>query len=449
MSIDELREKYKDNEFILNKLETYLSKLPMLMQTIEEDHQKKTVQRQEVQNKKESFILDFLKQHSFYYIPSSETYIQKYEHAWKIIREDEIIHIVGSFIPKELLLSKYKLIQSILKKIKETPIYSAATPYATTMVIHKIPMKKEYAKFFLSIIGDILLNKPVTEVYYIDTSYKPFLKYIHQQVYVLTHKPICDVFKYKYHDHKYDSCRIIQGQCTPFMESCMFEFIMAAVYLSNKYGSSETYIHHPESVIQKDVLFLTQHTPETLIQHFLQTHTSSTPGKNMTYKDMFFLWQIFLKRKGLPFVISHQNFKCFLAGRCENDICIDCSPSVQLDCLKLKHFWDKYIRYNDENEYELHELATLYAQQEKAIIPIEILKDIIQLEYPSVAIHGEKIVNITCSLWNKVDDLESFKELCDTQHLTNLSEMYTLYLSTPFKYRVGKDYFEQYFSKYT
>ena len=124
MSIDELREKYKDNEFILNKLETYLSKLPMLMQTIEEDHQKKTVQRQEVQNKKESFILDFLKQHSFYYIPSSETYIQKYEHAWKIIREDEIIHIVGSFIPKELLLSKYKLIQSILKKIKEKGLVS-------------------------------------------------------------------------------------------------------------------------------------------------------------------------------------------------------------------------------------------------------------------------------------------------------------------------------------
>jgi hypothetical protein len=51
---------------MLNKLETYVSRLPMVMQSIEEDHQKKTVQRQEVQNKKESFILDFLKQHSFY-----------------------------------------------------------------------------------------------------------------------------------------------------------------------------------------------------------------------------------------------------------------------------------------------------------------------------------------------------------------------------------------------
>ena len=258
MSLDELRVKYKDNEFMLNKLDTYLARLPVVMQTIEEDHQKKTVQRQEVQNKKDSFILDFLKQHSFYYISSSETYIQKVDSTWNIIREDDIIHIAGSGIPKDLLFSKYKLIQSILKKIKETPIYSAATPYATTMVIHAIPMKKEYAKFFLTIIGDILLNKKVTEVYYIDSSYKPFLKYIHQQLYVLTHKPICDVFKYKYHDHKYDNCRILHGQCKAFTECCMFEFIIAAVYLSNKYGSSETYIHHTESIIQQDVLFLTK-----------------------------------------------------------------------------------------------------------------------------------------------------------------------------------------------
>lgn len=448
MSLDELRLKYKDNEFMLNKLETYVSRLPMVMQSIEEDHQKKTVQRQEVQNKKESFILDFLKQHSFYYISSSETYIQKIDSTWTILREDDIIHLAGSSLPKDLLFSKYKIIQSILKKIKETPIYSASTPYATTMVIHKIPMKKEYAKFFLTIIGDILLNKKVTEVYYIDSSYKPFLKYIHQQLYVLTHKPICDVFKYKYHDHKYDNCRIIHGQCTTFTECCMFEFIIAAVYLSNKYGSSETYIHHPESIIQKDVLFLTQYTPETLIQYFLKTHTMSTPGKNMTYKDMFFLWQIFLKRKGLPFVISQQNFKFFLSGVCENDMCLDCSPSVQADILKLKHFWDKYIRY-DENEYELHELAALYAQQEKATISIEQLKDIIQLEYPTASMNGEKIVNITCSLWNKKDDLDTLKDICDHKNMTTLSDMYTLYLTTPFKYRVSKDYFEQYFSKYT
>ena len=262
--MEELRLKYKDNEFMLNKLETYVARLPLLMQSIEDDHQKKTTQRIEVQHKKDIFILDFLKQYSFYYISSSETYIQKKD-TWSIIREDDIIHKLGMSIPKDLLFSKYKLIQSALKKIKETPIYSAATPYATTMVIHKIPMKKEYAKFFLTIIGDILLNKKVTEVYYIDPSYKLYLKYIHQQVYVLTHKAIGDVFKYKYHDHKYDNCRILQGQCTYYTEGCMIEFITAAVYLSNKYGSSETYIHHPESIIQKDVLFLRNHTPETLI----------------------------------------------------------------------------------------------------------------------------------------------------------------------------------------
>jgi hypothetical protein len=163
---------------------------------------------------------------------------------------------------------------------------------------------------------------------------------------------------------------------------------------------------------------------------------------------MFFLWQIFLKRKGIPSVISQQNFKYLLLGKCENDLCMNCSPSAQADILRLKHFWDTYIRY-DENEYELHELATLYAQQEKGIISIELLKDIIQLEYPSVAIHGDKIVNITCSLWNKTDDLDTLKDMCDHKGLIHVSDMYTFYLETPFKYRVGRDYFEKYFSKYT
>ena len=445
MSIEELKLKYRENEFMLNKLDTYIARLPLLMQSIEEDHVKKASLRHETQQKKDEFVLEFLKTHSFYYISSSETYIRRLN-DWKIVREDDIVHEINREIPKELMMSRYKLIQTILKKIRETPIYSVSTPYSATMVIHKIPMKKEYAKFFLTVIGDTLLNKKINEVYYIDVSYKPFLKHIHQQVYLLTNKSICDVFKYKYHDHRYENCRILHGKCTPFSECCMFEFIIAAVHLSTKYGSSETYIHHPESIIQQDVLFLTKHTPETLIQHFMDTHTSVTPDKHMSYKDMFFLWQIFLKQKGLPFVISHQNFKTLLTsmGKCENDICMNCSPSVQADILKVKHFWENHIRY-DENEYDLHELVQIYTTHERAPLTIETLKDIVQLEYPSVPIHGDKIANISCSLWNKTDDLDTIKEICKHKGIIDRQLMYNFYATYPFKYHVSKEYFEQYF----
>lgn len=444
--VEELRLKYKDNEFMLAKLDHYIERLPLWMQSVEEDHIKKVSEKHELQQKRDEFVIEFFKRYEFYYIVSSDTYVQRIDQEWRIVREYDIVHILNQHISKELSLSRYKLIHSILKRVKDTPLYSSATPYTTTMIVHQIPMRKEYAKFFLTIVGDILLNKKINEVYYIDSSYKQFLKYVYQEVYRLTQKSICDVFKYKYHDHRYENCRILYGKCSAFKECCMFDFINAAVHLSTKYGSSETYIHHPESVIQHEVLFLTRHTPETLLQYFLDTHTIPTPEKHITYKDMFFLWKIFLKQKGLPFVITHQNFKTLLTslGKCEADMCMHCSPSTQADILKIKHFWDTHIQ-SDDNEYELNEIVMLYTQHEKTTLSVDILKDMIVLEYPAVSIHGDTVSNITCSLWNKTDDLDMLRDLCKEKNIVGIQCMYDFYEKYPFKYHVSKEYFEQYF----
>ena len=120
MSIEELKLKYRENEFMLNKLDTYIARLPLLMQSIEEDHVKKASLRHETQQKKDEFVLEFLKTHSFYYISSSETYIRRLN-DWKIVREDDIVHEINREIPKELMMSRYKLIQTILKKISQEP----------------------------------------------------------------------------------------------------------------------------------------------------------------------------------------------------------------------------------------------------------------------------------------------------------------------------------------
>jgi hypothetical protein len=84
MSIEELRLKYAENPFMLNKLEGYLQRLPVLLQSVEEEHVKKVAYQQEMNTKRDAFIKDFFSTYSFYYLSSTETYIQKSE-EWKTV----------------------------------------------------------------------------------------------------------------------------------------------------------------------------------------------------------------------------------------------------------------------------------------------------------------------------------------------------------------------------
>lgn len=447
MSVDELRLKYAENPFMLNKLEGYLQRLPMLLQSVEEEHVKKVAYQQEMNTKRDAFIKDFFSTYSFYYLSSTETYIQKSE-EWKTVHEDYIIHVVCTSIPKELMFNQYKILHAILKKIRDASLYSVQScPYTSKMILQQLPFKKEYATYFLTIVGDVLLNKKLNFIYYIDTSYKQFLKEISQQLYMLTNKTLNDAFRHKFHDHQYEQCRILKGKCSTFKKVSIYELMVLATNLSTKYGTADHYVHQtPE--IQDDVFFLCRHTPDTLIRSFLSTYLQETPDKHTTYKDVLFLWKIFLKKNSLPSVISLQNFKTTLTtfNICENEMCLHHSPSSQADVLKIKHFWDTYVTSDDDNEYELEEIVQLYNAYEKSGISVEVLREVIQVEYPHISIHKNTVLNITCSLWNKHDDLDMMEELCGHKGITEKEDMYEYYIHHPSKYHVQKEYFNRYFS---
>jgi hypothetical protein len=449
MSIEELRIKYATNPFMLNKLEGYLQRLPVFLQTVEEDHLRKMEYQKEMSIKKETFMKDFFSFYSFYYISSTETYIQKTE-DWKTVPEDYIIHLVCTRIPKELMFNQYKILHAILKKIRDTPLYTVqACPYTSKMVIQQLPFKKEYSTYFLTIVGDILLNKKLNFIYYIDTSYKQFLKEISQQMYILTNKTLNDVFRHKFHDHNYEQCRILKGKCSQLKKVSIYDILVYAANLSTKYGTADQYVQQtPE--IQEDVFYLRRHTPDTLIRSFVSTYLQETPDKHTTYKDVLFLWKIFLKKNSLPSVISLQNFKTTLTSfnlLCENEMCLHYSPSSQADVLKIKHFWDTYMVVDEENEYELEEMVQLYNAYEKSGISVELLREVIQLEYPHISIHQNTILNVSCTLWNKHGDLDMMEELCGHKGINEVEDMYEYYVHHPFKYHVQKEYFKRYFSK--
>ncbi len=447
MSIDELREKYANHEYMKQKLENYINNLPVLMKTIEEDYRKKEEKKQQLVKMREGFICEFTKTYPFFYIPQTDLFVEK---ELCMISEDYIVHLISSKIEKPLISSKYKITHGIFKKIKETTIFQATIDsYMLNKIIQMIPFPKQQAIYFLTIIGDILLNKEQM-TYFIDASYKPYLKSLNQSIYFVLNKSILDAFKHKYYDHKYSSCRIITGSCPEYETSDSIRTIVSAIHLSNTYGNSDGFLKSSDCSFSESVLLLSIHTPDTLVQQFLSTYMVKEEGQSMSYKDVYFLWKLFLKKYSLPFVLSQQNFKSSISYLCEGDMCMNLTTTMQMPLLKIKQFWEKYIVYDEDSYYELQELVDLYQKQEKTTIPIDSMKEILQIEYPHIHIDDNHVLNIKCLLWNKSVDIDNAMEVFKhhESYSTSIDDMYVFYVDYTKKYhkrKVTKDYFEKFF----
>ena len=434
--IDALRDKYKTHEYMRQKVEDYITNLPELMTSLEEEYEKKQQKKQVLLEKREEFITFFFSQYSFFYIPQTEVFVQ-HTVDYKVVHEDTILHLICSLLDKSLISSKTKIISVILKRIKENLFLQSTNTYISKMIRNALPFPKEIASYFLVILGDVLLGKNQC-IFYIDASYKPFLKSLHESFCFLLHKSL-DVFKHKYYDHTYDLCRVIPGQCKEYTALLPLEVIVAAVTYSNQYESSDDFLKQKQ---RHDVLLLKQNTPESLVQLFLDSYT--TKGGTMVYKDVYFLWKTFLRSKFLPFVVSQQNFKAILqqTGICEGDVC-QLTTTMQTNLLKFKHFWDKYMIADEEYSYDLQEVLDVFQKQERTTLTMESMKEVLSVEYPSVMIDGTTVMYYKCTLWNKNLDIDMAMNVCIQEDKYAFYEKYT---KISHKKCATKEYFEKYVS---
>ena len=434
--IDALRDKYKNHEYMKQKVEDYVSNLSVLMTSLEEEYDKKQQKKQVLLEKREEFITFFFSQYSFFYIPQTEVFVQ-HTLDYKVVNEDTILHLICSLLDKSLISSKTKIISVIIKRIKENLFLQSTNTYISQMIRNALPFPKEIASYFLVILGDVLLGKNQC-IFYIDVSYKPFLKSLHESFCFLLHKSL-DVFKHKYYDHTYDLCRVIPGICKEYTPLLPLEVIVAAVTYSNKFESSDDFLIQKQ---RHDVLLLKQNTPESLVKLFLDSYT--TKGGTMVYKDVYFLWKTFLWSKYLPFVVSQQNFKAILQqmGICEGEVC-QVTTTMQTNLLKFKHFWDKYMIADEEYSYDLQEVMDVFQKQERTTLTMESMKEVLSVEYPSVMIDGTTVMYFKCTIWNKNLDIDMAMNICTQDDKYAFYEHYT---KLNHKKCATKEYFEKYIS---
>lgn len=378
-TITVLLNKYKDNAYMTEKLNNYITNLPMVMNSIEENYIQKNIQLVDLNNKKDKYIQQFFQNHIIFYIPQTELFIEYVDTQYSIISEDDIVHyILSELNDSEIKIWKYRIKKNIIKRIKEI-CFSSSIPDASTIksVMQNLTMfaSKNHTKYFLTILGDTILNKKDAFTYFIDASYKPFLRKMIESVYSFTNKSMSDVFKYKYYDHKYEQCRIITGKCpemVPFKHKTL-NIISVATYFSNKYVTAEGFLIQCNDVpFIEMTTFLKLNTPESIVTMFIHDCTEKTG--TTSYKDFYFSWRAYLKQKDLPLVISDVHFKQILTqlNLCKDDLVLLTTKQMYIHSVKM------FLNNNTNIDNDISEIVYNYNKEHDFKITEEMLVHIME-----------------------------------------------------------------------
>lgn len=474
--VSELQEKYKNNPFMKYKLESYIKNLPILMSNIEEQNDKKDKLKKKLNENKSLFIDKFLTENLFFYIPQTEIFVHYNNNNYTIIKEDDILHLIINTINNnelELQQWKFKIKTNIIKIIKESCLFSTIPESETIQYIlnnffPNIFKSKNHVKYFLTIIGDNILNKKDNNIFFVNNLFKNFIQILSQQLFIVLNKNYTDCFKFKYSDHKFESSRILNINTANFDElfirNNILNIIVVACYYSQRYGSSDNFLEICNDIeFYNSVLILKNNTPNKLIDNFMSEFTTKS-HTHMNFNDVHLLWKQFLKKYSLPYIINQFTIKSILAEKnlydIENDCCFNIKSKSHSHWVEFENFWSETITEsdNDENNYEISELTMLFnewvtSKNLSISITEENFKEIYLSYYPDAYIEDNKYIhNIYCNLWDKTSHIDIAIQSFDKNISKNKLKMYKHYCkfiknNYNNKYIVSKSYFDKYIDK--
>jgi hypothetical protein len=339
---------------------------------------------------------------------------------------------------------------------------------------------KEEAKYFLTIIGDNILKKNTDLFHIIDSSSKELIQLLedHSYHFFKNSYHINTTFKYNWHEHEYDKCRLLKintavknsAYWRSFIKYHILDIMVVAVHYSKRYNNSDDYIlskfHSNPSL--KPILFLYHHTKKDIIDNFIKSSIIlvNNPDLTMTWKEMQYIWKVFLNKHDLPNIIFYKELKSEIKNRVTNkeDIFMNVTSPSQNYIKDLQTFWSENISKED-NEMEISELCDIYDDWLNfKNIPkkYDINEDkmlTLTKHFFDVTINDNKIIkNISCKLWDKVKEMGivinnirisiNFSPDMFEKSIQNIYEEYCSRAKTHFNYRiVSKKYFEKYITK--
>jgi hypothetical protein len=466
--IYELGNKYKDNSYMMNRLETYLYNLPSMLEQENKRYNERISRFNELTLEQDNFHKVFLSKHQYFYMPYNNIYYEYDGKTYKIVKEDDIHYNLLSTITDEgkLIKWKHKTKQTILKNIKERSLLKS-TPETYTIqnvfaFLQTMFHTKSEAKYFLTVIGDCVLKKNSENLqYFVSSTTINLISLIDSICYVTTGKSIMDNFITKYHyNHKLSSYRLINNNVNTFsydivkntLNNIGLDLLCVAAHYSDRYTNADNYLKtKTDTDIKNAVLYFEQNSQEKIIDNFCnQCIETVSIDSNINWKNMHYIWKLYLTSINIPNMIYSSQLQTILSNKLGNS---NENGSIIFTHVTSKYlpyvssyllFWEKYITITVDNnlddEYEVDEIMTLYKNLEQDYFPISesnVIKMICHYFSPQVEVIDNKyITNIKCNLWSKQDDINEFLNsykssyvIVNETELISIDDLYQSYKS--------------------
>jgi hypothetical protein len=487
-TINELYEKYKHNSTILNKLTNHITNdLPIILNNAKNIQQSRDDRKILLQEAHDKFVKQFISRNIYFYCNTSEIFFKYNNENYQITKEDDIIYNILStlnhfdykneleYFQEQLLPWKFKIKTSIVKQIREISLFTSIPESITIQniinIFKSIFNTKIEIKYFLTILGDTILKKPVN-INIISITAKPLIRNLENLgSQYFGHNPLQNSFRYKYHDHNYQDCRLLilkdkaNQEVYEQIQKAIINIFVVSTYYSNRYGSADEYLKLCDDCnLQDRILFLKNNSQDEIVAKFIDNKLQVSQHSIISMKNMLYLWKCYLEEINIPNIIFSNTLKGLLKNKLEyyeeKDLFYNyTSIGLPLVSNFLK-FWEETIS-QDESEYyiEIDELCILFKLwgKKSQIIKEERLINLIKHFFPEMIIEDRFVYGITSTTWNKRDCLISFIKskckLCENDTLPiSIYELYSEYSTYTKKTKgniiIGKNYFDLFINNY-
>jgi len=492
--LENLFEKYKDNEYMLQRINNHISFiLPNTLENECKNYEKRQNLNTYLSEEQQIFMQVFLSKNNYYYLSNSGFYYEYNGKDYLIVKEDDIIHKSLSTISKEriLLQWKHRTKINIIKQIKERSLFTSIPETDTiqnvlNVIYPSFFISKNSAKYFLTIIGDNILKKNTQLIFLVSQKMKQFLNELDNlSIVSISINNTTNNFMTKYHEnHSYENCRLIKinenfnnDVWRDIFKKIGLNLLCVAAHYSKRYENSDKFIENKADDELKSYTYYIKNTNESIIvdefcEKYIHQDISTTEFK-IEWKNIHFIWKQFLSTNNLPNVIYSNTLKTLLKTKFLYDENSDSFCGIISKYLPVYkdfiQFWDETIIHSPsldfDNEIEIDEISYLFKQWSKTknILSEENIIKILKHFFLTEIIEDKYVLNITSTLWNKTYDIEQSipfikQQIMNIHKLSlicfdDLYNYYKIYCNNhSFRFIVSKRFFEKYlyfkFSEY-
>ena len=441
--IEELFLKYNSDPYMFQRIQYHLlTILPTTLENECKNHNQRVTRTHFLLNEQQIFIQVFLSKNQYYYLPNNGCFYHYDGKNYSTITEDDIQHELLTTISKDktLMQWKHKTKINIIKQIKDRNLFTS-TPDSDTfqnvlnVLYPAFFSNKQEVKYFLTVIGDNILKKNSDLIFLIKPRTKKLINELENiAYYTIGLTNIAHNVMTKYHEnYDYEKCRLLKINdtvsldiWTDIIKKMGLNILCVAAHYSNRYTNSDAFIaNYVNEDLRSYTFYLKNNNQQNIINHFcdysIEQSNSISSKLSMNWKNMHYLWKLFISNYSYPSMIYANSLKSLLRERFLYNEEQDSFPNITSKYLPLTSdfilFWENTITMIDvgEEEFEIDEICSLFKKWKHidtqcatntSINESDAVKLITHF-FPTVEIVENKyFLNIRCSLWNKLLDIQ-------------------------------------------